>query len=158
MTGQTAPPAAEHRAMPSDSPPPWDRRQHWDPDAIAAPTATSTRETRRVAGRRAEPSSDPGSARRPAQLALLVIVVVAAGLPVVRLLLASAFGPTLSVSGVVSGVLLLLGLPLGAIGLHGLTRTSARGTGARASEVWLRPPAAYLAVALVLCVAAGLAA
>jgi hypothetical protein len=87
-----------------------------------------------------------------------LIVMVAAGLPVVRLLLASAFGSTLSASGVVSGVLLLLGLPLGTVGLHGLMGTGARGAGASPFDAWLRPPVAYLLVALVLFVAAGLAA
>jgi hypothetical protein len=86
------------------------------------------------------------------------LAVVAVALPVVRLLLASAFGPTLSAGGVVSGVLLLLALPLGAIGLHGLTSDAARAADPPAYNVWLRPPVAYLTIALVLIVAAGLAA
>ena len=155
MTGQTAPAAAEHRPLPSESPP-YDPRQHWDPGSAAA-HAASTRETQRVAGRRSGPSRT-GSAGRPVRLVLLIIVMVAAAVPVLRLLLASAFGPTLSASGVVSGVLLLLGLPLGMAGLHGLTGTAVRSAAAPAADAWLRPPVAYLAVALVLFIAAGLAA
>jgi hypothetical protein len=50
----------------------------------------------------------------------------------------------------------LLALPLGALGLHGLV--AAERVDRSPARVWLRPPIAYLPVALVLLVAAGLAA
>ncbi len=79
-------------------------------------------------------------------------------LPVLRILLDSAVAPSLSVSGVIASVLLLLGLPIGAIGLHGLATGAARVGGAPAHHPWLRPPLAYIPVALLLFIAAGLAA
>lgn len=88
----------------------------------------------------------------------MTVVTAVLALPVLRILINSAVGPTLSVSGVVSGVLLLLGLVLGALGLHGLASGGAVGRDVPATHVWLRPPVAYCTVALVLCVAAGLAA
>lgn len=157
MTGPPPPAGAEQRPAPSDSPP-WDPRQPWDPGVVATGHTASTRETQRVGGRRTGPSSNAGSAGGAARLLLLIVVVVVVGLPVVRLLLASAFGPTLSASGVVSGVLLVLGLPLGAVGFHGLAGSATRRHEAPATDAWLRPPVAYLVVALVLFVAAGLAA
>jgi hypothetical protein len=89
---------------------------------------------------------------------LLAIGVILAELPVVGLLVSSAIGSPPSASGIVSSVLLLLGLPLGAVGLHGLTGDAARAAGLSAFDAWLRPPVAYLTVALVLVLAAGLAA
>jgi hypothetical protein len=85
---------------------------------------------------------------------LLTIAVVVAELPAVRLLLASAFGSKLQAGGLVAGLLLVIALPLGGIGLHGLTSDIARAWGFTA---WLRTPVAYLTVALVLFLAAGLA-
>jgi hypothetical protein len=131
-----------------------DPASHWDPNATpAAPTAT--RESRRASSRSAKQSSG-ARIGRPAAAGLLAIAVIAAALPVARVLLAGAFGPTPSTGAVVSGVLLLLGLPLGAVGLHGLSSDAAKAAGPTAS--WLRPPVAYLVVALVLFIAAGLAA
>jgi hypothetical protein len=86
---------------------------------------------------------------------LLTIAVVVAELPAVRLLLSSAFGSKLQAGGLVAGLLLVIALPLGGIGLHGLTSDIARAWGFTA---WLRTPVAYLTVALVLFLAAGLAA
>ena len=79
-------------------------------------------------------------------------------IPVLRVLLAGAFGPSPSAGAVISSVLVLLGLPLGAIGLYALATSATRFAGAPTPYAWLRPPLAYLIVALVLFVAAGLAA
>jgi hypothetical protein len=123
--------------------------QHRDP--------TSTRETLRAVARPAV-SDGARRPRRPAAGAVIAIAALVIAVPVVRLLLASVSGPTLSASGVISTVLVLLGLPLGGLGLHGLATGTARAPDAPAGEAWLRPPVAYLTVALVLFVAAGLAA
>ena len=97
-------------------------------------------------------------ARRPGTAAVIGIAAAASALPVLRILLDGAVGPSLSASSVISSVLLLLGLPLGALGLYGLATGAARVTDGPAPYVWLRPPLAYLTVALVMFVAAGLAA
>jgi hypothetical protein len=130
-----------------------DPMQHRDP--------TTTSETRRTIGRPAGSgtvSDGIHRARRPAAGAVIGIVAALLSLPVLRILLDSASGPALSASGVVSSVLVLLGLPLFAIGLYGLATGAARVPDAPAPHAWLRPPVAYVAVALVLFMAAGLAA
>jgi hypothetical protein len=86
------------------------------------------------------------------------IGIAVLALPVLRILFAGAFGPSLSVAGVISSVLMLLALPLAARGLYGLATGAARIPDAPAHHAWLRTPLAYLTVALVLFVAAGLAA
>jgi hypothetical protein len=123
--------------------------QHRDP--------TATRETQRAIDRPTV-SKSSRTPRRPAAGAVIAIGVVVAALPVLRILLDGLFGPTLSASGVISAVLVLLGLPLGGLGLHGLASGAARAADAPAREAWLRPPVAYLTVGLILFVAAGLAA
>jgi hypothetical protein len=89
---------------------------------------------------------------------VIAIAAIAAALPIIRLLRDSIFGPTLSASGVISSVFVLLGLPLGALGLYALATGAARVANAPTRQAWLRPPVAYLAIALVLFLAAGLAA
>lgn len=126
-----------------------DTTQHRDP--------TTTRETQRAVGRPAV-SDAVRMPRRAAAGAVIAAGIVVAALPVLRVLLVSVSGPTLSASGVISSVLVLLGLPLGGLGLHGLATGTARAPDGSAREAWLRPPLAYLTVALVLFVAAGLAA
>jgi hypothetical protein len=84
--------------------------------------------------------------------------VIVFSFPLLRVLLDGAFGSTLSVGGVVSSVLALTALPLGALGLYGVVTGAAQVPGPSALHAWLRPPVAYLTVALILCVAAGLAA
>jgi hypothetical protein len=69
---------------------------------------------------------------------VIAIGVVVAALPVLRILLDGLFGPTPSASGVISAVLVLLGLPLGGLGLHGLASGAARAADAPAREAWLR--------------------
>jgi hypothetical protein len=131
-----------------------DQTQHRDP--------TTTREPARPQGRGGRPArtpTDPGRAKRTAAAAAMILAAGVAALPVLRVLLDSAFASPPSASGVISSVLVLLGLPLGVIGLHGVATGAGRSPDAPASpRPWLHPPAAYLTVALTLFVAAGLAA
>lgn len=96
-------------------------------------------------------------ARRPAAGLVIGVLAVLAAVPVLRLLLDSVFSASPSPGGVISSVLVLLALPLGGLGLHGLV-AAVRVSDGSASGSWLRPPVAYLTIALVLVVAAGLAA
>jgi hypothetical protein len=124
---------------------------HWDPSSTGTQPAAQGRRSRSAA-----PSQGVGrTVGRPAAGLLLAIAVVVAEVPALRLLLASAFGSEVAAGGLVAGLLLVIALPLGAIGLHGLTSDIARAWGFTA---WLRTPVAYLTVALALFVAAGLAA
>ncbi len=97
-------------------------------------------------------------ARRPAVAILVGVAAVALAVPALRNLLRSAFGPLMSVSGTVASSLILIALPLGAIGLYGLATGAARVPYTPPVQSWLRPPLAYLVICLVLCLAAGLAA
>jgi hypothetical protein len=120
---------------------------------------TMTRETARATGRAAGPApANLRRERRPGAGAAITVTVAVIALPVVRVLLAGTFGPSPSAGAVISSVLVLLGLPLGAIGLYSLATGAARFPGAPTPHAWLRPPLAYLTVALVLFAAAGLAA
>jgi hypothetical protein len=131
--------------------PPMQPDMQWDPSSTGSQPAAQGRR-----GRSSAPSKGVGrTVGRPAAGLLLTIAVVIAEVPALRLLLASAFGSTLAAGGLVAGLLLVIALPLGALGLHGLTSDVARAWGFTA---WLRTPVAYLTVALVLFVAAGLAA
>ena len=96
--------------------------------------------------------------KRPAVAAIIVVGHVTLAVPVLRVLFAAVTGPTVSAANAISSVLVLLGLPLAAIGLYGLASRSTGNDDARPSQAWLRPPLAYLAVALVLFIAGGLAA
>lgn len=96
-------------------------------------------------------------ARRPATAVLVGAITAVLALPMLRVLFAG-LGSPVSPAAVVSSVLMLLGLPLGALGMYGLATGAARVPDASTVRIWLRPPLAYLALALVLVVAAGLAA
>lgn len=129
-----------------------DQAQHRD-------NTTTTTQTSRAAGRSTGAASVPTGVRRtqrPAVGAMLAIGAAVGSLPVLRVLLDGAVGSTPSASGVISSLLVLIGLPLGAVGLYALLTGAAQGGDVRSA--WLRPPVAYITVALVLFVAAGLAA
>jgi hypothetical protein len=91
--------------------------------------------------------------RRPVSAVLIAIVTAVLMVPVVRLLLDAALAEQPAAGQIVPSVLLTLGLPLTGIGLFavaGLGRAPDR-------AAWSRPPVGYLAVGLILLVAAALA-
>jgi hypothetical protein len=98
--------------------------------------------------------------RRPAVGLALVALTVIFEVPALRLFLDAAIGGPVSAAGLVSGLFLVIGLPLFALGIYalvtGATRLSPEAGGG--IHVWLRPPAAYLPIALILLLAAALAA
>jgi len=96
--------------------------------------------------------------RRTAVAIPIWAAVALLALPVLRLLLDSAFGPPLSAAGVVSGIFTLIGLPLAAAGLYAVLTGALRVPDAPGVQAWLRAPAVYLPIGLVLFLAAGLAA
>lgn len=111
------------------------------------------------------PPGSPGPAsdsvyrsRRPA--AAVAFGLPAAVLEIVALILLveAATGDVMAASGVVAASCLLLALPLAAFGLYGVATGAVRAAGPNSGQAWLRPPVAYLTVALVLFIAAGLAA
>jgi hypothetical protein len=93
--------------------------------------------------------------RRPAMAAVLALLTVAFEVPAVRVLLASF--RHIAVSGTVASTLLVIALPMFAIGLYALAGGAAIVPG-QAVRAWLRTPLAYLPMGLVLLVAAALAA
>jgi hypothetical protein len=96
--------------------------------------------------------------KRPATAALLGVAAAVFEIPVLLLLINTGFGSDPMVSGVVAAVCLMLALPLLAMGLYAVGTGAVRAAGPNSAQAWLRPPVAYLSVALVLLVAAGLAA
>ena len=96
-------------------------------------------------------------ARRPALAAAVGVIAAGAAIPVL-ITLKRAIDAHAAAGGVIAAVLVLMALPLGAVGLYGLGTGAARLPDAPPAHAWLRPPLAYLVVALVLFLAAGLAA
>ncbi|MFY1669139.1 hypothetical protein ACN27G_04145 [Plantactinospora sp. WMMB334] len=94
--------------------------------------------------------------RRPALAVVLAVLAVIFEVPAVRLLLAGVLDDPVAPSVVLSGIFVVLGLPMFVAGLYGLvTSAAAFGDPVRA---WLRPPTGYLGVGLVLFLAAAIAA
>jgi hypothetical protein len=96
--------------------------------------------------------------RRPGIALLLALAAAALEVPALRLLMEGAFGEPISAPGVVAGTFLMLGLPAFALGLYALVTGAVRLPDQPPGRIWLRPPLAYLAVGLVLFIAAALAA
>lgn len=95
--------------------------------------------------------------KRPAAAALVGVPAVLLELPALFLLQDAMFAESVSASGVVAAVCLVLALPLLAVGLYAVATGAVRAAGPNSAQAWLRPPVAYLSVALVLFLAAGLA-
>lgn len=96
--------------------------------------------------------------RRPALALLYLIGVAVFEWPALRLFAHGGLGDNLSSSAAVSGMFLIIGLPLVARGLFALQAGAGRLPHQRAGHVWLQPPVAYLTVGVALLLAAGLAA
>jgi hypothetical protein len=88
---------------------------------------------------------------------LLGLAATLLELPALFLLNGAMFADPASASGVVAASCLMLALPLLAIGLYAVVTGAVRTAGPNSAQAWLRPPVAYLSVALVLLIAAGLA-
>jgi len=96
--------------------------------------------------------------KRPATAALIGVPAAILELPVLFMLSDAMFAdPIASASGVVAGICLVLALPLLAVGMYAVATGAVRAAGPNSAQAWLRPPVAYLSVALILFVAAGLA-
>jgi hypothetical protein len=97
--------------------------------------------------------------RRPAAAILFGAVAAILGIPALILLRDATFGADpVSPSGVIAAVCLVAALPLLAVGLYAVATGAVRAAGPNSAQAWLRPPVAYLSVALVLLIAAGFAA
>jgi hypothetical protein len=96
--------------------------------------------------------------RRPALAMLYLIGVALCEWPAIRLFADGALGDHVSSSTAVSGMFLIIGLPLFGRGLFAVQAGAGRIPDQRAGHGWLQPPVAYLTVGLVLLLAAGLAA
>lgn len=119
------------------------------------------------APRRPPTAATPGSpgpvgemyrSRRPAAAILFGAVAAILGIPGLILLRDATFGDPVSASGVIAAVCLVAALPMLAVGLYAVATGAVRAAGPNSAQAWLRPPVAYLSVALVLLIAAGLAA
>lgn len=107
----------------------------------------------------AEPAADGVyRSKRPGAAVAIGLAVGALELAMLRVFAAGVFGNPLDAGRVIAGGLMLVALPLFGIGLYALATGAARAVDMWGPRVWLRPPLAYLTVALVLMIAAGAAA
>ncbi|HKT05604.1 MAG TPA: hypothetical protein VJT31_39315 [Rugosimonospora sp.] len=107
-------------------------------------------------GRAGEAGGSVYRTRRAGVAALLAGGAIFAELLLVRVLLVAEFGAKGTPGGVLAGLFALAGVPLVALGLHGLT-SGAAAAGPTPARQWLRVPLAYLPVGLILLVAAAIA-
>lgn len=96
--------------------------------------------------------------KRPALAALCWGPAMLLEVPALLLLVDAVSGDGRPASGVIGASCLVLALPLLAAGLYAVATGAVRAAGPNSVQAWLRPPVAYLTVALVLFLAAGLAA
>ncbi|MBB5872236.1 hypothetical protein F4553_005670 [Allocatelliglobosispora scoriae] len=144
-------PALEARP-PADQPPPEPPTEPVDRASLRRAAEGPTRLT-------AEPAPDGVyRSKRPGVAVGIGLALGVLELAMARVFAAGVFGDPLDVSRAVAGGLMLVALPLLGIGLYALATGAARAVDLRGPRVWLRPPLAYLVVALVLIVAAGAAA
>ena len=121
------------------------------PSAFMAPTAlTATVPT-------AQPTVSGGvyQGKRPGLVTALAVVAVIFEIPVLRLFFTAVTADTPQAGATLAGMFMIPAVPMFAMGLYGLIGGAATAPGGRA---WLRTPLAYLPVALLLFIAAGLAA
>lgn len=95
--------------------------------------------------------------KRPGTAVLFGLPAAVLELPALLLLADAALADPVSPSGVVAAACLVSALPLLAVGLYAVATGAVRAAGPNSVQAWLRPPVAYLTVALVLFIAAGLA-
>ncbi|MFB9234317.1 hypothetical protein ACFFWC_02010 [Plantactinospora siamensis] len=116
------------------------------------PAATPASPTTGVYG--GAPAEGVYRSRRPLRAVLLAALTGVFELAALRVLLNGVLADPVGVPAVVSGLLLVLGLPALAAGVYGISTGSAT---LDAGRSWLRPPTGYLVTGLTLLVAAALA-
>ncbi|WP_203712932.1 hypothetical protein [Asanoa siamensis] len=131
-----------------------------DPANLNMPTGLMPPITPREDPMRRPASAPPASdgvyrTRRPALALVYGVVTAIFEIGALRIFFDSMFGGDLVISGIVSGMMLIAGLPMLAAGLYSASTGGARVDGPGA---WLRPPALYLVVGLGLLIAGGVAA
>lgn len=154
-------PYEERLDLPRSEPP----RQPADPARAAVGIRPGLPSGERPGAPRRPPvaAGSPGSlgeslyrSKRPGAAVLVWLPAAILELPALLLLVDAASGG--EAAGVVAGASLVIALPMLALGLYSVATGAVRAAGPNSGQAWLRPPVAYLTVALVLFLAAGLAA
>ncbi|MBG6138198.1 hypothetical protein [Longispora fulva] len=161
LKGQPRPEQPTSGGFPTEQP-------AYDPPTTRVPTVVPDparpgpgHPTEQVQLRRSEPSADGDGvyrSRRPVIAIGLAAVVGVLELVTLGLLGSSLMAKPIPASGVVAGVLLLLGLPVFAAGMYGMVTGAGRASERHGARILLRPPLSYLVIGLVLLVGAALAA
>lgn len=127
------------------------------PHAFAGPTAlTAAVPAPRQYGAGPEVGGAVYQSKRPGLAVALVVLTVLFEVPVLRLFIQAMTASDVPAGATLAGTFMIPALPMFSLGLYGLIGgAAAAAPGVRA---WLRTPLAYLPVALLLFVAAGLAA